>query len=114
MRGAIAAACLALIQAGPLAYAAEPARPEAAAGATRFPTAAAFSAAIAPLSSRQHADMVRIAAGEYAIGAPAGDPRSAADAQPAHRVRIAALRIDRTEVPNAQFVEYLNALPVKP
>ena len=58
--------------------------------------------------------MVRIPAGDYPIGAPAGDPRAAADAQPAHRVRLAAFRIDRTEVTNAQFAEWLNALAVKP
>jgi iron(II)-dependent oxidoreductase len=57
--------------------------------------------------------MVRIPGGTYTIGAPAGDPRAAPDALPAHRVTIASFRIDRTEVTNAQFVEYLSALPVK-
>jgi iron(II)-dependent oxidoreductase len=79
-----------------------------------FLAATAFSTAIAPLTARQQASMVRIPAGDYPIGAPAGDPRAAADAQPAHRVKLASFRIDRTEVTNAQFAEYLNALPLKP
>lgn len=95
-----------LLLVGGIVRAAEPAR--------ALPAASAFSAVIAPLSARQQAGMVRIPAGEYPIGAPANDPRAAADAQPAHRVRLAAFRIDRTEVTNAQFAEYLNALPVKP
>lgn len=58
--------------------------------------------------------MVRIAAGRYTLGAPAGDPRSADDARPSHAVTLASFRIDRMEVTNAQFAEYLNALPLKP
>jgi formylglycine-generating enzyme required for sulfatase activity len=52
---------------------------------------------------------VRIAAGEYTLGSDRG-PR---DARPAHRVRLAAFEIDRFEVTNAQFAEYLNSLPVR-
>lgn len=33
---------------------------------------------------------------------------------PEHRVELKSFRIDRTEVTNAQFAEFLNALPVKP
>ena len=33
---------------------------------------------------------------------------------PAHRITIGAFKIDRTEVTNAQFAEFMNALPVKP
>ena len=58
--------------------------------------------------------MVRIAGGTYTIGAPAGDRRSTPDAQPAHQVSLAPFRMDRTEVTNAQFAEFLNALPVRP
>lgn len=58
--------------------------------------------------------MVRIPGGRYTIGAPASDPRSAADASPAHSVMLVPFRVDRTEVTNAQFAEFLNALPVKP
>ncbi len=101
-----AATSVLLMLAGTLAQAAAP--------TVALPAAASFNAAIAPLSARQHAAMVRIPAGDYPIGAPAGDPRAAADAQPAHHVRLGSFRIDRTEVTNAQFAEYLNALPVKP
>jgi formylglycine-generating enzyme required for sulfatase activity len=58
--------------------------------------------------------MVRIAAGEYPIGSPAGHALANSAAMPAHKVRIGAVKIDRTEVTNAQFAEFLNALPVKP
>ncbi|HVF62523.1 MAG TPA: SUMF1/EgtB/PvdO family nonheme iron enzyme [Casimicrobiaceae bacterium] len=58
--------------------------------------------------------MVRIEGGRYTIGAPGNDQRSAHDASPAHAITLAAFRIDRNEVTNAQFAEFLNALPVKP
>lgn len=74
----------------------------------QFPRALPFTPQSAPASARQQATMASIAGGEYPIGAPAGDAR------PEHRVRLAPFRIDRTEVTNAQFVEYLNALPYKP
>jgi iron(II)-dependent oxidoreductase len=48
--------------------------------------------------------MVRIPGGVYRIGAPGEE----------HRVELRAFRIGRTEVTNAQFAEFLNALPVKP
>lgn len=77
-----------------------------------FPQPAPFDAARAPLSAAKQADMVAIAGGTYAIGAPPG--HAAVAKAPAHRVEIAPFRIDRTEVTNAEFAEYLNALPVKP
>lgn len=48
------------------------------------------------------------------IGSPAPHPLANRAAMPQHRVLIAPFRIDRTEVSNAQFAEYMNALPVKP
>ncbi len=74
----------------------------------QFPRAAAFEPRSAPASARQQAAMVRVPGGEYPIGAPEGAAR------PAHRVQLAPFRIDRTEVTNAQFVEFLGALPSKP
>ncbi len=58
--------------------------------------------------------MVRIPGGTYPIGSPANHPLADRAAMPSHRVDVAAFRIDRTEVTNAQFAEFLNALPVKP
>lgn len=81
--------------------------------AATLPAAAPFSEQTSPLSARAHASTIRIAAGRYPIGAPPGDLRSSADA-PAHTVDLAAFRIDRTEVTNAQFAEFLNALGVQP
>jgi iron(II)-dependent oxidoreductase len=80
----------------------------------RFPQAAPFSPAIAPASARAQASMVRIPGGTYIIGSPAQRPLANRAAMPQHRVSIKPFRIDRTEVTNEQFAEFLNALPVKP
>ena len=90
--------------------------PASAQTATRpgFPQGTPLDPKSAPASVIQHASMVRIPAGTYTIGAPADDSRSGADALPAHTLRIAAFRIDRTEVTTLQFAEFLNALPIKP
>ena len=58
--------------------------------------------------------MVRIPAGTYPIGSPANHSLANCEAMPAHRVTVRAFLIDRTEVTNAQYAEFLNALPVKP
>jgi iron(II)-dependent oxidoreductase len=80
----------------------------------RFPEAAKFNPQSAPASARQQETMVRIPAGTYPVGSPAQHPLANPAATPAHRVAVKAFRIDRTEVTNAQFAEFLNALPVKP
>jgi iron(II)-dependent oxidoreductase len=80
----------------------------------QFPAASPFDPRSAPASAQQHAAMVRIPGGEYPIGSPAGHPLADEAATPAHRVTLAAFLIDRTEVTNTQFAEFLNALPVKP
>jgi iron(II)-dependent oxidoreductase len=80
----------------------------------RFPQAAAFSPQAAPASARQQAAMVRIPGGTYTIGSPAQHPLADRLAMPEHKVTIRSFRLDRTEVTNAQFAEFLNALPVKP
>jgi iron(II)-dependent oxidoreductase len=58
--------------------------------------------------------MVQIPGGVYVIGSPPQHPLANRAAIPEHRVTIKPFRIDRTEVTNAQFTEFLNALPVKP
>lgn len=80
----------------------------------KSPVAGRFDAVRAPESARQQSTMVRIPGGTYMIGSPAQHPLANRAATPAHRVEIKPFRIDRTEVTNAQFVEFLNALPVKP
>lgn len=80
----------------------------------QFPAAVAFSPKAQPASARQHETMVRIPGGAYTIGSPAQHPLANRAAMPQHRVSIVPFRIDRTEVTNAQFSEYLNALPAKP
>lgn len=79
-----------------------------------FPHATAFAADRAPLSARQQREMVAVAGGTYTLGAPASHALASKAAMPEHRIELRAFRIDRTEVTNAQFAEYLNALPIKP
>lgn len=62
----------------------------------------------APLSARVQGSMLTIPAGPYPIGRDDG-PRIE---QPAHTLNLEAFRIDRTEVTNAGFAEYLNALAI--
>jgi formylglycine-generating enzyme required for sulfatase activity len=58
--------------------------------------------------------MVTVPAGTYPIGSPEKHPLADRAAVPAHHVTLRAFRIDRTEVTNGQFAEFLNALPLKP
>jgi formylglycine-generating enzyme required for sulfatase activity len=80
----------------------------------RIPAPSAFGPENHPLSAAQQAAMVRIAGGTYTIGSPEHHPLANRAAMPMHQVTIAAFSIDRTEVTNAQFAEFLNALPIKP
>ena len=79
-----------------------------------FPEAAPFHAGRAPASTYQRRTMVRLPGGTYTIGSPAQHPLADKAAMPEHRVELKTFRIDRTEVTNGQFAEFLNALPVKP
>lgn len=79
-----------------------------------FPRAEKFDAGRDPLSAKQSASMVTIAGGTYTIGSPDNHPLTNRAALPMHQVAIAGFKIDRTEVTNAQFAEFLNALPIKP
>lgn len=60
----------------------------------------------APLSALAAERMVTIPAGAYSIG----HPRARQDARPQHVILLKAFAIDKTEVTNAQFAEFLNAL----
>jgi iron(II)-dependent oxidoreductase len=71
-------------------------------------TSLRMEAAAAPLSAAAQGRMAGIPGGAYPIGAP----RSGQDATP-HRVLLAPFAIDRTEVTNGQFAEFLNALRLK-
>jgi len=66
--------------------------------------------ATAPASLAAKAAMRAVPAGDY----PIGHTDAAASAQPAHSVTLAAFTIDLTEVTNAAFAEYLNALGLVP
>ena len=62
-----------------------------------------------PLSAAAHSTMIPIAAGEYPIGHDEGRR----DESPARIVTLRAFAIDKTEVTNAQFAEFLNALELE-
>lgn len=70
------------------------------------PTDRRIEPAAAPVSAAAQAAMVAIPAGSY----PIGDAASRGSARPAHETALAAFAIDRTEVTNAAFADYLNAL----
>ena len=89
------------------------------AGLTLFPLAFSVNAqnpgmttkkrievALSPLSAAVQRAMISVVAGEYPIGYSEGSP----DIRPAHFVTLRAFAIDKTEVTNAQFAEFLNAL----
>jgi iron(II)-dependent oxidoreductase len=61
-----------------------------------------------PHSSQAQASMLAIPGGSYRLGRDDGPGIE----QPAHSVDLQAFRIDRTEVTNAAFAEYLNALAI--
>ncbi|VFR47135.1 Serine/threonine kinase [plant metagenome] len=71
--------------------------------------AAAMTPRDAPVSYRQQADMIVIPAGSY----PIGRDDAAADQRPAHTVTLPAYRIDRTEVSNAAYAEFLNRMDLR-
>jgi iron(II)-dependent oxidoreductase len=80
------------------------------AGATVvLPDPQPFAATDAPASRAAAAGMIAVPAGVY----PIGDDRGPRDQRPAHVVRLDAFRIDRLEVTNAAFAEFLNALPLR-
>lgn len=70
--------------------------------------AASMTADSAPHSAQAQQAMRPVPAGTYMLGRDDG-PRVE---QPAHSVELQAFRIDRTEVTNAAFAEYLNALAI--
>lgn len=68
--------------------------------------AQAMTAASAPLSTAARRGMIAVPAGRYPIGRDSGP----ASQRPRHVQSLGGFRIDRTEVTNAAFAEYLNAL----
>jgi formylglycine-generating enzyme required for sulfatase activity len=52
--------------------------------------------------------MVYVPGGAFPMGSAGDDPEAMPDEQPQHRVTLDGFWIDRTEVTNAQFVQFLN------
>lgn len=65
-----------------------------------------ISPSIAPVSVQAKEQMIEIPAGQYPIGRDEG----ARSERPRHQLTVTSFRIDRTEVTNAAFAEYLDAL----
>jgi iron(II)-dependent oxidoreductase len=105
----VTALCALCVTGAALAQPASPMTPP-----PEFPAAAPLDAGRAPSSTRQRRVMVRLPGGAYTIGSPEHHPLANTAALPEHRVELRSFRIDRTEVTNGQFAEFLNALPVKP
>ncbi len=63
----------------------------------------------APLSASAGENMITLPAGAY----PVGHANARRDARPPHEVSLEAFAIDKTEVTNGQFAEFLNALDLK-
>lgn len=70
---------------------------------------AAITPQNSPVSHRLQAEMIAIPAGSY----PIGRDDAAADQRPAHAVALPAYRIDRTEVSNAAYAEFLNLMGLR-
>jgi len=56
------------------------------------------------------AEMMLVPAGEFLMGSSDADPKASDDEKPQHTVYLDAFWIDRTEVTNAQYAQFLNAL----
>nr|WP_298413904.1 SUMF1/EgtB/PvdO family nonheme iron enzyme [uncultured Halomonas sp.] len=69
---------------------------------------APFTSESAPQSARARETMITVPAGRYTLGRNDGPTIE----QPEHTVELQAFQIDRTEVTNAAFAEYLNALAI--
>jgi len=54
--------------------------------------------------------MMPVPAGRFLMGSTSADPKAGSDEKPQHSVYLDAFWIDRTEVTNAQYVQFLNAL----
>jgi len=70
------------------------------------PIEARMNPQTAPVSAAAQAEMIAVPGGAY----PIGDTDARPSARPAHTVELDAFAIDRTEVTNAAFAEFLNAL----
>jgi formylglycine-generating enzyme required for sulfatase activity len=77
----------------------------------QVPTSAPTSNPDLPRSrTTDGAEMILVPAGEFLMGGSAADRKAAADEKPAHTVYLDAFWIDRTEVTNAQYAQFLNVL----
>lgn len=73
------------------------------------PTERRMDADAAPRSAAAQEAMIELPGGRY----PMGSSDARASARPAHHVELAPFAIDRTEVTNAAYAEFLNALDLE-
>jgi formylglycine-generating enzyme required for sulfatase activity len=68
------------------------------------------AAGAAQIRATDGAQMMFVPAGEFLMGSAFADPKAGPDEKPRHTVFLDAFWIDRTEVTNARYVQFLNAL----
>ena len=54
--------------------------------------------------------MTHVPAGEFLMGSTGADPKAGGDEKPLHTVHLEAFWMDQTEVTNARYIRFLNAL----
>jgi len=69
-----------------------------------------YSPGVTWTRSTDEAKMIHVPDGEFLMGNEDANLKAVADEEPAHTVYLDAFWIDRTEVTNAQYVQFLNAL----
>jgi len=92
----LAAICLSMVLVGACAQA-----------RTATPT---YSPGVTWTRSTDEAKMIHVPDGEFLMGNEDANLKAVADEEPAHTVYLDAFWIDRTEVTNAQYARFLNAL----
>lgn len=76
---------------------------------TVLPSSSPAATALTFTDAAQNQGMILVPAGTYPIGSG-----EAEDTQPVHQVSLYAFWIDRDEVTNAQYAEFLNSLAIQP
>ena len=74
------------------------------------PAAPAYGPGVSRARSTDGAEMIHVPAGEFLMGSTDADPKAGDDEMPQHTVYVDAFWIDRTEVTNARYVQFLNTL----
>ncbi len=74
------------------------------------PAAPAYGPGVSRARSTDGAEMIHVPAGKFLMGGTDADPKAGDDEMPQHTVYVDAFWIDRTELTNARYVQFLNTL----